>query len=91
MNVFMGMSNIFWTFINKPNRMESVPRAWYNGSTPASQAEDEGSIPFARTKKNKADHFWSALFLLIDSTRWIEPKLSILKEFQRYRLLDLLL
>ena len=26
-------------------------RAWYNGSTSASQAEDEGSIPFARTKK----------------------------------------
>ena len=25
-------------------------RAWYNGSTSASQAEDEGSIPFARTK-----------------------------------------
>ena len=24
-------------------------RAWYNGSTSASQAEDEGSIPFART------------------------------------------
>lgn len=29
-------------------------RAWYNGSTKASQALDEGSIPFARTK-NKAD------------------------------------
>ena len=28
----------------------STPRAWYNGSTSASQAEDEGSIPFARTK-----------------------------------------
>ena len=27
-------------------------RAWYNGSTSASQAEDEGSIPFARTKKS---------------------------------------
>ena len=25
-------------------------RAWYNGSTSASQAEDEGLIPFARTK-----------------------------------------
>ena len=25
-------------------------RAWYNGSTSASQAEDEGSIPFARTR-----------------------------------------
>ena len=24
-------------------------RAWYNGSTKASQALDEGSIPFART------------------------------------------
>ena len=37
-------------------------RAWYNGSTSASQAEDEGSIPFARTK-NTADpcgriYFW---------------------------------
>ena len=29
-------------------------RAWYNGSTSASQAEDEGSIPFARTK-NRID------------------------------------
>ena len=29
-------------------------RAWYNGSTKASQALDEGSIPFARTK-NRAD------------------------------------
>ena len=28
----------------------STLRAWYNGSTSASQAEDEGSIPFARTK-----------------------------------------
>ena len=28
-------------------------RAWYNGSTSASQAEDEGSIPFARTKNLK--------------------------------------
>ncbi len=27
-----------------------ISRAWYNGSTSASQAEDEGSIPFARTK-----------------------------------------
>lgn len=27
----------------------SYLRAWYNGSTSASQAEDEGSIPFART------------------------------------------
>ncbi len=25
-------------------------RAWYNGRTKASQALDEGSIPFARTK-----------------------------------------
>ena len=37
-------------------------RAWYNGSTSASQAEDEGSIPFARTK-NSADPLWSDLFL----------------------------
>ena len=40
----------------------TTPRAWYNGSTSASQAEDEGSIPFARTK-NTADpcgriYFW---------------------------------
>ena len=40
----------------------SFLRAWYNGSTSASQAEDEGSIPFARTK-NIADpcgriYFW---------------------------------
>ncbi len=27
-------------------------RAWYNGSTKASQALDEGSIPFARTKNS---------------------------------------
>ena len=35
---------------------------WYNGSTKASQALDEGSIPFARTKKQNwscADYvFW---------------------------------
>ena len=30
-----------------------LSRAWYNGSTKASQALDEGSIPFARTKKKK--------------------------------------
>ena len=40
----------------------TISRAWYNGSTSASQAEDEGSIPFARTK-NTADpcgriYFW---------------------------------
>lgn len=29
-------------------------RVWYNGSTKASQALDEGSIPFARTK-NRID------------------------------------
>ena len=29
-------------------------RVWYNGSTKASQALDEGSIPFARTK-NRTD------------------------------------
>ena len=32
----------------------TISRAWYNGSTSASQAEDEGSIPFARTR-NQAD------------------------------------
>ena len=39
-------------------------RAWYNGSTSASQAEDEGSIPFARTKNTTGPcgrvYFWIA-------------------------------
>ena len=52
MDVFNSMSNIFWTFISKMNRIGAVLRAWYNGSTSASQAEDEGSIPFARTKNS---------------------------------------
>ena len=30
--------------------IEGYARAWYNGRTKASQALDEGSIPFARTK-----------------------------------------
>ena len=40
-------------------------RAWYNGSTSASQAEDEGSIPFARTKVKMLEiqHFcWIFIF-----------------------------
>ncbi len=41
-----------------------VLRAWYNGSTSASQAEDEGSIPFARTK-NSTD-FASVSLLIYD-------------------------
>ena len=52
---------LFWTFVFVLYRMHNA-RAWYNGSTSASQAEDEGSIPFARTK-NTADpcgriYFW---------------------------------
>ena len=36
-------------------------RAWYNGSTKASQALDEGSIPFARTK-NRTDQSVGYIF-----------------------------
>ena len=45
---------IVYTGLYKYNDLESVhnSRAWYNGSTSASQAEDEGSIPFARTKNS---------------------------------------
>ena len=43
------------------SRSLMISRAWYNGSTSASQAEDEGSIPFARTK-NLAD-LVSVIFL----------------------------
>lgn len=42
-------------------------RAWYNGSTSASQAEDEGSIPFARTK-NQADPSVGFIFLILEIT-----------------------
>ncbi len=51
-----------WTNKTDCYRIVHDLRAWYNGSTSASQAEDEGSIPFARTK-NTADpcgriYFW---------------------------------
>gem|GEM_PF-6873467 len=47
--------DLCWTFANKRYKIvPSVSRAWYNGSTSASQAEDEGSIPFARTKNSTA-------------------------------------
>ncbi len=45
-------------------------RAWYNGSTSASQAEDEGSIPFARTK-NQADPSVGFIFGIVGDG--IEP------------------
>ncbi len=38
-------------FLSKVIKSPHLLRAWYNGSTSASQAEDEGSIPFARTNK----------------------------------------
>ena len=39
-----------WTFCIHGYKIRPyILRAWYNGSTSASQAEDEGSIPFART------------------------------------------
>ena len=55
---FLFCSGLLFLFYIKCTSL----RAWYNGSTSASQAEDEGSIPFARTK-NTADpcgriYFW---------------------------------
>ena len=52
-----------WTFCIHGYKIRPyILRAWYNGSTSASQAEDEGSIPFARTKKinrrNRRFCFW---------------------------------
>ena len=41
-----------WTFVVLKYTIQTqISRAWYNGSTKASQALDEGSIPFARTTK----------------------------------------
>lgn len=66
-----------WTFSqNKYKIAPSETRAWYNGSTSASQAEDEGSIPFARTK-NKVD-LVSAVFLACDDGR--EPDQRVRKQ-----------
>ena len=52
-------------------------RAWYNGSTSASQAEDEGSIPFARTRiKQKwgSPHFLFFFFVLFHIRNQIQVK-----------------
>ena len=38
-------------------------RAWYNGSTSASQAEDEGSIPFARTTLRLGEAEYNNIFI----------------------------
>lgn len=51
-------------------RIKPRMRAWYNGSTKASQALDEGSIPFARTKNQIG--FIPILFLDCDVGR--EPE-----------------
>ncbi len=51
-----GDDVLFWTFYPWGYKITPLNlRAWYNGSTSASQAEDEGSIPFARTK-NQIGH-----------------------------------
>lgn len=51
-------------------------RAWYNGSTSASQAEDEGSIPFARTK----NQIGLAPISFLACGRGIEPDKRVRKQ-----------
>lgn len=56
-----GDDVLFWTFYPWGYKITPLNlRAWYNGSTSASQAEDEGSIPFARTTLRVRDASYGA-------------------------------
>ena len=51
--------------------IQKQSRAWYNGRTKASQALDEGSIPFARTK-NKTGPCGRIYFLFFLLKKYID-------------------